>query len=168
VGDATEYEEVQTLPAYFTGRGSARVVAICVVALLVGVAWGWGLAALGAAYALVVGTLWNRGIGLAVRVTSDGLLVRPGHAGRWRVWLRPEIASCRAVSDEASWRSTLATREGGRPEVHDFHGHGGVVLSLWSGQRVLVGSGRPADLCAVLARLGVPMEETDVPPPAAP
>jgi hypothetical protein len=161
VRDATEYEEVQTLPAYFTGTGGARVTAICVVALVVGVAWSWGAAVCGAAWVLAAGTLWNRGLGLAVRVTSDSLLVRRGHVGRWRVWPLADVASCRAIPDEPRWRSALATREAARPEVYDLHGRGGVLLCKRGGQRMLVGSESPASLCAALARLGVPVEETD-------
>jgi hypothetical protein len=99
--------------------------------------------------------------GLRVRVTTSTVRVALGIFGsRWSL---ADVTSCQAVTYDplrqvGGWGMKYSTRL--RLRAFTSRGNRGVLLTLTSGKRVLIGSDEPEVLCSALGTVGVSVGET--------
>ena len=116
----------------------------------------WSYLLMGAVFLILVSLLSVRE---TTRVAEDGLTVRFGVLHRTRVSfseiVRAEAVSYRPVREYGGW----GIRGSGRRRVLSMRGDQGVLLTRVDGSTLLVGSQKPRELLAALARGGVQTED---------
>ena len=116
----------------------------------------WSYLLMGAVFLILVSLLSVRE---TTRVAEDGLTVRFGFLHKTRVAFseiaRAEAVAYRPVREYGGW----GIRGGGRRRVLSMRGDQGVLLTRVDGSTLLVGSQKPRELLAALARGGVQTED---------
>lgn len=163
--EQTIHEERQPVPAWasvIVGASLLGGVGAAVVMVAASEQTRLGGLILGASLLLVNGLLLLPMMrGLRVRVSTSTVRASLGVFGsRWDL---ADIVSCQAVTYDpmrqvGGWGIKYASRLGLR--VYTSRGNRGVLLTLASGKRVLIGSDEPEILCGALGSVGVPVGET--------
>jgi hypothetical protein len=116
----------------------------------------WSYLLMGAVLLILVSLLSVRE---STSVAEDGVTVRFGFLYRTRVTFseiaRAEAVSYRPVREYGGW----GIRGGGRRRVLSMRGDQGVLLTRVDGSTLLIGSQKPRELLAALARGGVATED---------